>query len=495
MLLIKNTINLSEIKTLVTTPDEPLFTLFRSFEGKKVKKAVSGLKSLKCQGFCAAGTLILMLIFPLLNVGTVHSFFDSSFRSLANCDKDVLYRLKNNPKVAWRKLQYALVKSIREKGEAASSESPEPTGPTCFVVDDSFLGKTGQLIEGVSKMWDHVSSRHLLGFKFLCLGYWDGRSFLPLDFSMHREKGKRKKTPFGLPSKNLKRQYNKVRPNSSPGARRKRELDTDKISNSISMLKRACKNGFKADYLLVDSWFVCEKLILAVKSISGIGHLIGLCKMGKAKYDYQGCKYSAKELEQKFRNKWKRARKLKVRYIPIKVEYKGTPVVLFLTRIHGKSKTRLLMSTDTSLGFTRAFEIYSIRWTIEVFFKESKQLLGLGKCQSNDFDAQIAEATLSVMRYTIFSYEKQKRVYQTLGGVFKELKEQTSELILSQRIWGLVVSLLTQLGKWLDIDWQDLMQNMFTEDQCRKEIELMLAALNQNDPQELNSSITFDKTA
>ena len=38
-------------------------------------------------------------------------------------------------------------------------------------------------------------------------------------------------------------------------------------------------------------------------------------------------------------------------------------------------------------------EIYSIRWTIEVFFREAKQQLGLGKCKSRDFDAQIASIT------------------------------------------------------------------------------------------------------
>jgi hypothetical protein len=252
-------------------------------------------------------------------------------------------------------------------------------------------------------MWDHVSNQHLLGFKFLCLGYWDGWSFLPVDFSLHRERGKNKKKPFGLAGKKLKQQFSKIRAKGSPGVRRHKKLDTDKISNSISMLKRAAKNGFRADYLLVDSWFVCEKLILAVQSLSAIGHLIGLTKMGNAKYDYKGKRYSAKELEYILRKQWTRARKLKMRYLKVKVEYKGTPVVLFLTRIHGKSKTRLLLSTNTTLSFTKAFEIYAIRWTIEVFFKESKQLLGLGKCQSNHFDGQIADATLSIMRYTVLS--------------------------------------------------------------------------------------------
>jgi hypothetical protein len=47
------------------------------------------------------------------------------------------------------------------------------------------------------------------------------------------------------------------------------------------------------------------------------------------------------------------------------------------------------MSTNTSLSFIEMVKIYQLRWCIEVFFKESKQLFGLGKCQSTDFDAQM----------------------------------------------------------------------------------------------------------
>ncbi len=483
MLPIKNTINLSEIKGLATTPDEPLFSMKRCLEDKKVKKALGALKGLKCQGYCALETLILMLIFPLMDMFTVHSFFHSRFSGLSLAQKDVFYRLKNNPLVNWRRIHYSLVKSIIKRSEANVSEDQRSREPTCFIVDDSHIHKTGLLIEGVSRMFDHVSGRYLPGFKFLCLGYWTKNIYFPLDFSLHRERGKKKKTPFGLPLKKLRQQFKKLRPKGSPGLGRRKELDTDKISNTISMLRRAVKNGFHADYLLVDSWFVCEKLMLAVQSIEGIGHLLGLCKMGKAKYDYRGQKYTAKQLRHHLRKQEKRSRKLKMRYIKVMVEYKGIPLVLFLTRTHGSSRTRLLVSTNTQLSFTEAFKIYSIRWTIEVFFKESKQLLGLGKGQSNDFDGQIADATLVMMRYTILAFEKQIRCYQTLGGLFKDLKGQTTERLLSQRIWGLVLKLLTQLGKWLDIDWQQILQNLFRDEECYREIRMLLNVLHQTTPE------------
>jgi IS4 transposase len=53
-----------------------------------------------------------------------------------------------------------------------------------------------------------------------------------------------------------------------------------------------------------------------------------------------------------------------------------------------------LLGSNTDLAFENAFEIYATRWTVEVFFKECKQLLRLGKSESRHFEAQIAATTL-----------------------------------------------------------------------------------------------------
>ena len=58
-----------------------------------------------------------------------------------------------------------------------------------FIFDDSTLLKTSHKTELVSRVHDHVSGSFILGYKILVMGYWDGLSFYPLDFSIHREKG------------------------------------------------------------------------------------------------------------------------------------------------------------------------------------------------------------------------------------------------------------------------------------------------------------------
>jgi hypothetical protein len=82
-----------------------------------------------------------------------------------------------------------LVEQKRDKGMNEQAQR----GPKCLVIDDSDLQKRGQYIEGVGKIWSHVLDKHILGFKINMLVYWDSISTLPIDFVLHREKGKKGK--------------------------------------------------------------------------------------------------------------------------------------------------------------------------------------------------------------------------------------------------------------------------------------------------------------
>jgi len=83
-------------------------------------------------------------------------------------------------------------------------------------------------------------------------------------------------------------------------------------------------------------------------------------------------------------------------------------------------KWHLLLTTDLDLSFIKLMEIYETRWSIEVFFKESKQYIRLLDCRSNTFDVQIADMTVSMMQYIMLSCFKRVNYQQSTGGLFKE---------------------------------------------------------------------------
>ncbi len=49
--------------------------------------------------------------------------------------------------------------------------------------------KEGKRSKVSVKFNDHVTGRFILGYKVLVCGYWDDGSFIPIDFSLHRERG------------------------------------------------------------------------------------------------------------------------------------------------------------------------------------------------------------------------------------------------------------------------------------------------------------------
>jgi len=125
-----------------------------------------------------------------------------------------------------------------------------------------------------------------------------------------------------------------------------------------------------------------------------------------------------------------------MQYFTLYAEYKGIALKLFFVKqgYGNNDNWKLIITTDLSLSFQRAIEIYQIRWTIEVFFKEAKQYLNLGKSQSNYFNAQIADTTICLMQYLLLALLKRFESYETIGGVFRGSKQAMLELTLADRI-------------------------------------------------------------
>jgi Transposase DDE domain. len=212
------------------------------------------------------------------------------------------------------------------------------------------------------------------------------------------------------------------------------------------MLKRAVKQGFKAKYVLVDSWFCSHEFIKTVRSLDKQSmHLIGGIRQDDRKYTYKEQSLCASELRNvlKKEGKEKRCRKRNTRYFQAIVDYEGIGKVrLYFCRFPYQKKWRLFLSTDISLEFLHMLEVYSTRWSTEVFFKETKQHLKLGTCQSRDFDAQIAHVTSCYLLYILLAYFRRVNAYESLDGLFAVIKDDLIEKNIAERLWELFDELL-----------------------------------------------------
>lgn len=480
MLQSKDIKNIWELKNGFThswVEPEFIASSLKLFSFSQLSKAVSEVKQ---KGYSFQWIMTVLLSMPFIGTSTVNSMLNGFVRFQIEAGKDTFYRLKNHSRVCWRLLLWLFASKFKKL--ANSKFKQDNQGPGCIVFDDTFLEKTGNRIEKVSRMFDHVTRRYLLGFKLLLMGYWNGISFIPVDFSFHRERGRNKEKPFGLKKKDLKKQFRKKREQGTCTYERAYEVDESKIDCAIKMFKRAMSMGFTADYVLVDSWFTCEALIDAVLGVKKhLTHLIGMYKIVKTKFIYKGKALTHKQIRLMM-GKPKRCRKVKLYYLEAEVEYNGKPIKLFFSKRGTNGKWKVFVCTNTNLSFIEMIEIYQIRWTIEVFFKESKQLLGLGRCQSNDFDAQIADATIVMIQHILLTMRYRIENYESIQGLFSELSEKIIQERLDRRLWGLFIEILEIIESLFEgIDEDEIIKRVFNDDNARRRIALLL-----KEPEKLN---------
>jgi len=431
------------------------------------------LNPLKLRGYSFECIFSILICLPFIGFKTVNSLIGSFLASYIDAHKDAFYRLKNNPGICWRMILWLFASKFKKLVDEYGKSNSNTV--RCLVFDDSTLPKTGRYIEKISRVWDHVLNRCILGYKLLAMGYWDGASFIPLDFSLHREKGKNVDKPYGLKKKEYQRQYRKKREKESHAWDRAKEADDTKINSAIKMFWRAITQGFKVDYVLMDSWFTCEAFISAVMKVkSQTVHLIGMYKTPKTRFDYSGQKLTHSQIRN-ILGKAKRCRKLRLHYKEAMVSYNGHSLKMFFSRQGENGKWKVFITTNAELSFVKMIEIYQIRWCIEIFFKEAKQLLGLGKCQSNDFDAQIAQATITMVQHILLTLKYRFEHYESKGELFEQVKEVVVQYRLNERLWGLFIELLRIIEVLFEgIDEMEMLEKIVNDEKAYELLNRLL---------------------
>ena len=150
--------------------------------------------------------------------------------------------------------------------------------------------------------------------------------------------------------------------------------------------------------------------------------------------------------------------------------FEGVELRLFFIQYGKSNDWHIILTTDRSLSFTKAFEYYQIRWNTEVMYRECKQYLGLGKCQSVDFDAQIADCTLALATYTMLTLYKRFGDYETMGALFRQMQGDLMPLTLWQRILPVIAKVMYRLCNLLGADFEQAMRTIQAGGQEAEEI-------------------------
>jgi hypothetical protein len=246
MLRDKSKNNIEEIKTDFNPAIFDEVKITGIFKALKLSESLSEFNYLKKSGYSVKLVLSLLLVMLVTAKMTVSSSLSSIHEHGLSAGKDVFYRLKNNESICWRRILWHIAMKFIFITESASLPD-ESKKPHYLIFDDTTVEKSGKKMEYLGRVWDHVKQRSVLRFKILVMLYWDGKSTIPLDFSIHREKGKKESKSYGMSEKEKRRQYSKKRLRESESCKRIKELDINRIDMMLKMFYSATCRCLRID--------------------------------------------------------------------------------------------------------------------------------------------------------------------------------------------------------------------------------------------------------
>jgi len=354
--------------------------------------------------------------------------------------KDVLYDTMNREDLNWRK--------FHEQVAHKTVQTFKASGKKAYVVDDTVEQRFGKKMPGLSSHFDHTSGRHMMGQQVLTLGLSCEEGFVPLDSELFisQTKAIELHEPFEDGRSIAAKRYRTAQQCTKP----------EMVG---AMVKRALTAGIMADYLLADAWFGTKAMIRLTQETA----LVPVLRMKKNKMKYRineyvrgktvsleldlqalyqhcvrkawqpvrGQKYHAKTVdaelnlaETKDPEQW-----VKVRLLFVRGNVSDTGAAV------GKHDWAVFLTTDTALLAAEILGLYSMRWAIEVYFKEAKQHLGFLKEQSNHYAAYVASIHLTAIRFCLLVIAKQTQGFGNIAQARQTLCGNSTDISFAGKLW------------------------------------------------------------
>ena len=196
--------------------------------------------------------------------------------------KNTYYRFLNSMKTNW--LRFTTLLSAAVVGTFMQRLTGEDRKDV-FIIDDTLFARCGyKCTEMVARVFDHADMRYRKGFRLLTLGWSDGNSFLPINFSL-------------LSSQNERNQLGVMdMKDGRTIAGKRRAMAVRKATDvMLELLQEALRAGHQAKYVLFDTWFSNPHQIVSIKDM-GLDVIAMVKKSSKIQYEFEGKRLNAKKI-------------------------------------------------------------------------------------------------------------------------------------------------------------------------------------------------------
>ena len=354
-----------------------------------------------------------------------------------NFSKNTYYRFIMSPRTNWLRFTTLLSERIINRHiRPLTSENRDD----CFVIDDSLYERAGyKRTELASRVFDHVSMQYKAGFRLLTLGWTDGCTFLPINYSLLASSD----------NENVLGPRGKIDKRTIAGKRRLMACQKATVV-MVDLLKNALAAGHKAKYVLFDSWFSNPRQILEIKDL-GLNVIAMVKRSSKRTYMFEGKRLDIKKIFASCKKRRGRSRYLLS--VPVKVGQdkngeNGIDARIVCVRNRNNRKDWIaIICTDMSLSENDIIRIYGHRWDIEVFFKTCKSSLLLRKeYHGLSYDGLTAHVAMVFTRYMLLAVTKRDNEDdRTLGELFYLMISEVADITYQESMQIIVEAMLATI--------------------------------------------------
>ena len=387
----------------------------------------------KTKGSSLRQVLFSLFIWPLLTMSSLSFFCGNRMSAFLKGGKDVLYDFLKRQDIDWRGYRRHAARQLYKRHRLAETKIRAAT------FDDTIKHRRGKKVAATSSHFDHTLGKHVMGQQVLEMGLATEKGYVPLDSRVYVGEKKRQ---YG---KNAIVDYRRC-----VGREYAAAMYGDKNELFRDSLKRAINAGFDFTHVLADSWFGNKENIKSAVSSSLTA--IFRMKRGNLRYVLNDKRYTVTELYALIKRRMTRLGKSRYRtyalnvYLDLSQDKKNPdllPIRLVFSSAINQQKDNwvVFLSTDIELSAEEILEIYALRWSVEVYFKEVKQHFGFLKEQTGDYAVHFASIHLAAIRFILIAHGALSNGV-TFGRVRDKITKQLEYLTFARLLWELFRALI-----------------------------------------------------
>ena len=335
--------------------------------------------------------------------------------------KDVVYRFLNSTSFNWLRFLFLLSQTVIKRHLHCLTSDDRKN---VLIVDDSFYSRErSKSVELLARVKDHADNgKYKKGFRMLTLGWSDGNTFIPLNFTLLSSANKNNRLCSADESIDKR----------SNGYRRRTSALLKMTDAMLELIKQVIKYKIPAKYILFDSWYTYPSILRKILKLDL--HTIAMVKaMPRVYYTFNGKVKNLKDIYASVKKRRGKAKILSSVIVGIGTDSDGQEILAKIVFVRDRNRTRkwlALISTDISLDDEDIIRIYGKRWDIEVFFKMCKSYLSLAKeFQGRSYDSMIAHTTIVFSRYIMLAVENRNNTdWRTVGALFYHCCDELQDI-------------------------------------------------------------------